>query len=144
VTLYLADTSIWACANTRSRPDITEKLAERLERAEICTCVPVVLETMHRAKSGEEYSHLFEALFEPLSWLPLTSDCARRALDVQRELAPKSHGNHRRPATDFLIAATAEAATDEVVLWFFDRDLSVISRHTGQPHEAEGSIGPGR
>jgi predicted nucleic acid-binding protein len=139
VAIYLADTSIWAWANKRSRPDITERLAERLERAEVYTCVPVALETMHRADAGEEYARLFEALFEPLEWLPLTDECARRAIDVQRELAPKSHGNHRRPASDFLIASIAEAAGDGLVLWFFDKDLKVICEHTRQPHEAEDS-----
>jgi predicted nucleic acid-binding protein len=139
VPLYLADTSIWAWANKRSRPDITEKLAERLERDEICTCVPVALETLHRAETSDEYVRLFEALFEPLEWLPLTNACAWRALDVQRELAPASHGNHRRPATDFLIAAAAEAAGAAVSLWFFDKDLKVICDHTQQPHEEERS-----
>jgi len=65
-------------------------------------------------------------------------------LQLQRALAAASHGSHRRPAIDFLIAATAEAAGGEVVLWSFDRDLRVICEYTGQPHESEESAGPGR
>ena len=66
-----------------------------------------------------------------------------RALEVQRTLAVASDGSHRRPAIDFLIAAAAEAAGDEVILWSFDRDLKVICEHTGQPGESEESTGPG-
>jgi predicted nucleic acid-binding protein len=138
VPQYLADTSIWAWANQGSRPDITAKLAGRLERGEICTCVPVALEVMHRAETGAEYERLFAALLEPLDWLPLTDDAARRGLDVQRDLAAYSHGKHRRPASDYLIAAVAEAERD-AILWFLDRDLDVICEHTGQPFDAERS-----
>jgi predicted nucleic acid-binding protein len=110
VTLYLADTSIWAWANKQSRPDITEKLAERLERDEIATCVPVALEVMHRAETGEQYERLFGSLLKNLRWLELSDLVSGRALDVQRQLAGHSHGNHRRPAVDYLIAAIGELA----------------------------------
>lgn len=141
--LYLTDSSIWAWANNGARPDINEKLAERLERGEVATCTPVALEVMHRAETSAQYEQLFHALLEPLEWLPLDEATSRRAIDVQRELAATSDGNHRRPAVDYLIAATAETAGDDVTLWFFDKDLRVISEHTGQPSEAEESTGPG-
>ena len=138
--MFLADSSIWAWANKRSRPDITEKLAQRLERGEVATCVPVALEVLHRAERGEQYDELFATLLEPLQWLPLDLEASRRALEVQRALASGPHGNHRRPAVDYLIAATAEAHAD-VTAWFFDRDLRVICEHTGQPFEAEQASG---
>lgn len=141
--LYLADTSIWAWANKRSRPDITRKLADRLERDEIATCVPVALEVMHRAESGEQYTGLFDQLFGALHWIELAASAGRRALDVQRALAVGPHGNHRRPAVDYLIAAIGESAGLDVVTWFFDRDLRIICEHTLQPYEAESSTGPG-
>jgi predicted nucleic acid-binding protein len=140
--LYLADSSIWAWATRGSRRDINEKLADRLERGEVATCVPVALEVMHRAETDVQYEQLFRALLEPLDWLPLNDDCSQRAIEVQRELAATSHGNHR-PAVDYLIAATAEIAGAEVTLWFFDNDLRVICEHTGQPSDAEESAGPG-
>jgi len=59
-------------------------------------------------------------------------------------MAATTHGNHLRPAVDFLLAAAAELAGEEIVLWFFDKDLLVICEHTGQPYEAESSTGPGR
>ena len=141
--VYLADSSIWAWANKRSRPDIQEKLADRLERDEIATCVPVALEVMHRAEASGQYEEIFNGLLAPLRWLELSSASARRALEVQRELARRSQGNHRRPAVDYLIASTGELAGAEVVTWFFDRDLRVICEHTGQPYEAEITTGPG-
>jgi len=141
--LYLADSSIWAWANKGPRPDINEKLAERVERGEVATCVPVALEVMHRAETGVQYEQLFGALLEPLDWLPLDDACSQRAINVQRELAVTSHGNHRRPAVDYLIAATAEIAGDDVILWFFDNDLRVICEHTRQRFDAEESTGPG-
>lgn len=141
---YLADTSIWAWAQKTERPDIREKLADRYEAGEIVTCVPVVLEAMHRPETGAQYRERFDELFAPLDRLPLDDASVERALEVQRELARASDGSHRRPAVDFLIAAAAEAAGDEVVLWYFDRDLKVICEHTGQPSEPEVSTGVGR
>lgn len=141
---YLADTTIWAWAQKATRLDIREKLAARYEAGEIVTCVPVVLEAMHRPETGAQYKQRFEELFAPLRRMPLENATAERALAVQCELAPRSHGNHRRPAVDFLIAAIAETAGPEVVLWCFDRDLKVICEHTGQPCEPEQSLGSGR
>ncbi len=133
---FLADSSIWAWATKPERPDIRAKLAERYERGGVVTCAPVILETMHRARTGAEYVRLYDELFGPLERLPMDSHVAERALTVQRQLSRASDGNHRRPPQDFLIAAIAEAAGD-VVLWAFDRDLRVIAEHTGQPHEPE-------
>ena len=140
---YLADTSIWAWAQKAERPDIREKLATRYEQGEIVTCVPVVLEAMHRPETAGLYKERFDALFAPLERMPLESASVELALTVQRELAEASDGNHRRPAIDFLIAAAAKAAGSEVILWCFDRDLKVICDHTGQPCEPEESTGPG-
>ena len=140
---YLADTSIWAWAQKAERPDIRERLAGRYEAGEILTCVPVILEAMHRPQTSAQYKKRFEELFAPLERLPLSEASAERALEVQRQLAKESDGSHRRPAIDFLIAAVAEAAGPEVVLWCFDRDLKVICEHTGQSSEPEESTGPG-
>lgn len=134
---YLADSSIWGWAASGDRPDISDKLADRVERDEVATCHPIVLETLHRARTGAEYDALFVRLFAPLHWLRLDAAVSDRALDVQRTMASTKHGNHRRPAIDYLIAATAELAGEDVALWAFDRDLRVICEHTGQPRELE-------
>jgi predicted nucleic acid-binding protein len=143
VRRYLADTSIWAWSQKSQRPDIRERLARRYESGEIVTCVPVVLEAMHRPETTGQYAERFDDLFAPLERMPLASASVERALQVQRELATASDGNHRRPAIDFLIAAAAEAAGPEITLWCFDRDLQVICAHTGQPFEPEATTGSG-
>ena len=143
MALYLADSSVWAWADKGSRPDIAAKLAARLDRQEIATCVPVVLEVMHKAETSSRYEELFDTLFEPLEWLRVGDLVAVRALEVQRGLAAASHRKHRRPALHYLIAAAAEIAGDGVTIWFFDNDLRVICEHTGQAFEAEASTGPG-
>ena len=137
MTLYLADTSVWGWAESGRRPDIAAKLAMRIERDELATCVPVALEALHLARTGAQYEARLETYFEPLHWLDLDAAAAARAFEVQRALAAGTHGNHLRPALDYLIAATAERAGAGVTLWFLDRDLSVICEHTGQPYEAE-------
>jgi predicted nucleic acid-binding protein len=143
VSRYLADTSIWAWSQKSRRPDIREKLAGRYERGEIVTCVPVVLEAMHRPETTGQFAERFDDLFAPLERMPLENASVERALEVQRELATASDGNHRRPAIDFLIAAAAEAAGPGVALWCFDRDLEVICNQTGQPCDSETTTGSG-
>jgi predicted nucleic acid-binding protein len=137
VTRYLADTSIWSWANNAPGSAIASRLAERVERDEIVTTPIVVLETLHRARSDKEYELVRDALFGDLELIPITRAGGERALAVQRALAFGGHGNHRRPATDFLVAAAAEEAGSDVTLWFYDKDLEVICEHTGQPFEAE-------
>jgi predicted nucleic acid-binding protein len=119
------------------RPDIALKLGRRVDRAEVATCDPVVLEHLHVARTGTELEWLLEETFAPLTWLRVGRRVWPRALQVQRELAAAGHGRHRRPAMDYVIAATAELAGPDVVLWAFDRDMQVICEHTGQPCELE-------
>ena len=139
---YLADTSIWAWAKKPQRPDIRERLVRRIAADEVVTCVPVALEVMHAPGTSKKYEAQFRALLEPLDWLPLTEETSRRAIEVQRLVAARSNGAHRRPPADFLIAAIAELHPD-VVLWCFDRDYRMIADLTGQPLEGEESTGPG-
>jgi len=135
VTLYLADTSIWSWAHGDRRPDLTERLASLGERDLLATCVPVVLESQHRARTGDEHETQFHDSFATLRWLPTGRTALSRALDVQRSLAHVGHGYHRRASIDYMIAATAELG--DAVLWAFDRDMAVICEHTGQPCELE-------
>jgi hypothetical protein len=94
---------------------------------------------LHRARTGKQYEDLIEALFEPLDWLPLGQEQSLRAVTVEQENGATTHGNHLRPAIDFLAAVAAAAADDDVRLWFFDMDLLVICEHTDQPFDAESS-----
>ena len=78
------------------RPDISERLAERLERDEVATTEPVILEALHRARNGVEYEHLYSSLFEPLQRLSVSREASIRAVAVQRALASTRHGSHLR------------------------------------------------
>lgn len=139
MALYLADSSIWAWARHEERPDIRAKLADRFERDQVATCAPVILEAMHRDRTGADYERIHRQLFAPLDLVPIAEEVGARAVAVQRGLAKGTHGNHLRPAVDYLIAAIAELADPRPTLWFFDRDLQVICEHTGQPFEAESA-----
>lgn len=107
--------------------------------------MPVLLEVLHKPDSGPRYEALYAAVLEPLRRFPLTDAVAERALEMQRRLASRGAGLHRRGATDLLIAAVAEAHRDQgVVLWAFDDDFRIIAEATGQPVELETSAGTGR
>lgn len=136
---FLADTSVWSWGYDGGRDDIRERLSERVERDELATCLPVVLEFQHRARTGAEYDELYAAAFATVRWVRTGEPTLRRAVEVQRELAHAGNGYHRRPAMDFVIAATAELAGPDVVLWAFDRDMREICEHTGQPCALESS-----
>lgn len=136
--LYLADSSIWSWAWRRD--DVNEKLARRVAQGQVVSCVPVVLEVMHVTRDGGEYEQTLAKYFGPLLWLRFGEDVAARAFDVQRTLAQTAAGAHRIPAVDFLIAATAELAEEEVVMWHLDDHLSRICASTGQPEEREQPV----
>ncbi|MFN2467108.1 MAG: PIN domain-containing protein [Gaiellaceae bacterium] len=149
MTAYLADTSIWAWA--RREPVLAEKLARRLGGGSVATCVPVALELLHSTRDVAEYERLLARL-RRLEWVPPAVEAAREALGLQRSLAATTHGAHRMPAVDYLVAGIAGAAVQDVVVWHADRDLRRLCEHAGIPHEVEevgndgtgGSGQPGR
>jgi predicted nucleic acid-binding protein len=137
VPLYLADSSIWI---GRRRPDaayLQQLFIRRFEQGQLAACVPVALEVLVSPRDGAAYEADWAALWAPLRWLPLRERATRRALEVQRALARTTAGAHRRKAIDYLIAACAEDAGEDVVLWHWDADMTAICEHTGQPHEPE-------
>jgi predicted nucleic acid-binding protein len=137
--MYLFDTSIWSWAHNEPDSNLARKLTGRLAAGELITSSVVVLEVLHVARNWDEFRHLSSRL-ALLPTVPMTASSGRRALVVQEQLASTGHGNHRRPAADFLLAAAAEESGPDVTLWFFDKDLRVICEHTGQPYEAETRI----
>ena len=140
--LYLADSSIWIRRTRPGAEELDARLRERYAHGEIATCVPVALEVLVGPRDGAAYDKDFNTIWAPLTWLPLREHAVERALVVQRELAHAKPGGHRGRPTGFLVAACAEDAGRDVVLWHWDLDLAMICEHTGQAHEAESS--PGR
>ena len=135
--LYLADSSIWIGAQHRHAPSLPELLAQRLEADEIATCAPVALEVLTGPATGEELNQDWDATWRHLHWLPVTDEIMERALDLLLELAHTTAGAHRRRPSDYIVAACAEAAGAEVVLWHRDRDLAAICDYAHIPHEHE-------
>jgi len=136
VTRFLADSSIWIARRRAAPSYLDELLSTRIGDGQLLTSAPVVLEVQSGAQSSEDYERDWQNVWAQLDWLPLDDRASRRAVDVQRALAAKTRGAHRRPALDYLIAACAEAA-DDIVLWHWDHDLRIICEHTRQPQEAE-------
>ena len=99
--------------------------------------MPVVLEVLHSARNGDQYEEELTETFAPLDWLPLGDEAAQRSFEVQHGLARTTHGAHRIATVDYFIAAIAEVAGEDVVLWHADRDLARLCQFVGQPHEHE-------
>ncbi len=137
MSLFLVDSSIWIALQRGGPEYLAALVAKRYEADQLATCAPVALEVLVGPPDGRTYDEGWSSVWEPLRWLPLGDAAARRALLVQRELAHTTAGGHRRSALDYLIAACAEEAGRDVVLWHWDSDLTVICEHTGQPHESE-------
>lgn len=135
MTSYLADTSVWSVA--RGRVATREKLADRIAHGQLVTCVPVVLEVLHSARNEDEYEEELTETFVPLDWLSFGNEAAARSFEVQRALARTTHGAHRIPTVDYFVAAIAEVAGEDVVLWHADRDLARLCEFVGQAHEHE-------
>jgi predicted nucleic acid-binding protein len=137
VPLYLTDSSIWIGARRSPSSYLPYLLAERLRADEIATCVPVALEVLTGPPDAASLDRDWEAVWEHLRWLPVEQTQLNRALELLRELAGTTAGAHRRRPIDYVVAACAESAGSEVVLWHWDRDLTVICEHAGVAHEPE-------
>jgi predicted nucleic acid-binding protein len=137
VPLHLTDSSIWIGARRWPDTYLPQLLAERLEVDEIATCIPVALEVLTGPATGEELDQDWDNVWRHLHWLPVGEDAMARSLDLLRELAHTTAGAHRRRPIDYILAACAEAAGDDVSLWHWDNDLAVICDHAGISHEPE-------
>ncbi len=135
--LYLVDSSIWIGRARHGGRQLDARFRERYARGEVATCVPIALEMLVGPENGAAYDADFQTIWAPLTWLPLSEATVERALLLQRELAHSQPEGHRRRPVDFLVAACAEDAGRDVVLWHADHDLAAICDHTGQRHEVE-------
>lgn len=88
------------------------------------------------APDGAELERDWE-IWGELRWLPMSSDAATRSVELMRGLADTTRRAHRCRPIDYLVAACAEAAGGDVVLWHWDRDLTAICDFADIPHEPE-------
>jgi hypothetical protein len=78
----------------------------------------------------------WDSVWRHLRWLPMSQEVLDRSVELLRGLAHTTDGAHRRRPIDYLIASCAEAG-DDVVLWHWDSDLTVICEYASIAHEAE-------
>jgi predicted nucleic acid-binding protein len=121
----LIDTSAWARAG---HPAVREhwtaaQLADRIRLA------PAVrLEILLSARGGAEFDEIAEML-SALRVAPLTASIVHAAQDGMRGLAQRSHGAHRLPVVDYLLAAAAEELGAAVL--HYDHDYDTLAEVMG-------------
>jgi predicted nucleic acid-binding protein len=130
--LLLLDNSAWArLGSTGLDNERVETIAALMEKLQLATCLPFLLEAGYSARSGSEHV----AMMSDLARLPrvaIDRDVERLAASAQRELAEVGH--HRLPPTDVVIAACAHAAGMGVL--HYDHDYDLIGEHTSLAFES--------
>jgi predicted nucleic acid-binding protein len=109
-----------------------------LERAEVATCLPFLLEAGFSARSAADHKAVMDRL-RPLPHVAVDDEVESLALEAQRALAGVGH--HRLPFTDVVIAACAHRAGTGVL--HYDRDYDLIAEHTNLVFESLWIAEPG-
>lgn len=125
--MILVDTSVLA---RRAHPALFDDVRAMIVSGDAATCVPVMLEVLHSARSAREFREV-RAELDALTLLPIGPAEWTRAIDVYGRLAERG-GAHQRsvPHPDLLAAVAAEAAGAEVL--HYDEDFDRIAEVTGQ------------
>lgn len=84
----------------------------------------VRLEILLSTRGGAEFDALAEAL-SALRATQLTAAIIHASEGAMRQLAQRSHGAHRLPVVDYLLAATAEHVGAAVL--HYDRDYDTLA-----------------
>ena len=123
----LADTSAWMQARRDRRAH--DLLLSAIERGDVSWCWPVRYELMVDAR-GPEGIAAVERMLESLREIPADRRTQRAALATMRELAEAgSHGAHRYPLTDLVVAVAAQEAGIDIL--HFDQHLERLGDHLG-------------
>ncbi len=123
--MLVVDTSAWMRAGHLS---VVEPWNRAL-RAGLLRIAPVTsLEILFTARNGTHFDTLAERL-SALRPTKLTTSIAHGAQDVMRTLAHRSHGAHRIPIVDYLVATTAQE-TGAAVL-HYDHDYDALAEVMG-------------
>ncbi|HEX3693729.1 MAG TPA: PIN domain-containing protein [Solirubrobacteraceae bacterium] len=114
----IVDTSAWARVD---HPSIRNSWADAVAKGRLRVSPIGRLEILLRARNGSD----FDALTEYLSVLrtaPLSTTVVRAAEDAMRTLSHRSHGAHRLPIVDYLLAAAAQETGAAVLHYDHDYD----------------------
>lgn len=123
----LVDTSAWMQA--RRDDGARALLLDAIERGDAHWCWPVRYELMVDAR-GPDGIAAVERTLEGLREVPVDHGVQRAALATMRELAARgSHGAHRFPLTDLVVAVAAQTAGIDVL--HFDKHLVRLGDHLG-------------
>jgi predicted nucleic acid-binding protein len=126
---YLIDTS---AAARWPKPKVAARLDRLALAGELAICAVTALELGFSARSGDDHQRLVHQLGHVYTWVPIEDRSARRALQVQEELARR--GQHRTVRLpDLLVAAVAERS--DLVILHYDRDFDRVAAVTGQACE---------
>jgi predicted nucleic acid-binding protein len=127
LTVYLVDKSAWEWA----RRDATANadLAELVQAGHILAGSHLTaMELAYSARNADDHAKVITRQ-RASRWLPVTEAVMDRALQVIAMLA--THGQHRIPIPDVIIAATAE--NHQATVLHVDSDYDRIATVTGQP-----------
>ena len=123
----LADTSAWM----QARRDTSARglLLAAIERGEVRWCWPVRYELMVDARGSDGIAAV-ERTLDALREVPVDRSVQRAVLSLMRELAADgSHGAHRYPFTDLIVAVAAQDSGVDIL--HFDQRLERLGDHLG-------------
>lgn len=115
----LVDTSAWSRA---AHPAVRDRWLLALRSGRLRISPAIRLEILLQARGGADFEQLAERL-SVLRIAQLTGSTARAAEDAMRVLAHRSHGSHRLPVVDYLLAATAQDSGAAVLHYDHDYDI---------------------
>lgn len=131
--MLLLDNSAWARIVTGTLQDErAETIAGWIERRELATCLPFLLEAGYSARSSAHHKEIMDDLGS-FRCVQMTAATERRAARAQGELAAVGH--HRLSPIDVMIAACAHEAGAGVL--HYDRDYDLLARHTALDFASE-------
>lgn len=126
--LYLVDTSVTARTH---HPEVAQIFDGLLADGAAATCVTTDLEAVYSGRNYEDVRSIVELRQSYFRVLAINEEIARRAREVQVNLAAR--GRHRSAGlADLLTAAVAEYYG--AVVLHYDADFEQIAAVTGQPH----------
>lgn len=114
----LIDTSAWARA---AHPAVRDRWLLALRAGHLCISPAIRLEILLQARGGADFEELAERL-SVLRVAQLTGATTRAAESAMHTLAHRSHGSHRLPVIDYLVAATAQETGMAVLHYDHDYD----------------------
>lgn len=117
----IVDTSAWARVD---HPSVRDAWADAVAKGQVRVSPVGRLEILLRARDGSDFDELTEYL-SLLRSAPISTTVLRAAEHAMRTLSYRSHGAHRLPIVDYLLAATAQE-TGAAVL-HYDHDFDTLA-----------------